>query len=343
MSEIKRALASIRRVRRVFPIEGADKIVGTQVDGWNCVTKVGEFKEGDLGVYFEIDSFLPATDSRYAFLEKQFLTFNGVKGARIRTIKLRGQIAQGLLLPISIFPEIANPQEGMDVTEILGITKWEPPISPQLAGQVRGNFPHFIKKTDEERIQNLIDEIKEHIAGRTFEMTIKLDGTSMTVYSHEEDNGVCGRNWNLKETEENSLWRVARKNKVLEALVSTGLQVALQGELIGEGIQDNNEKIVGHDFYLFNVWDIKNAQYMTPEQRKEVVKQLESMGAKVNEVPSLGFITFPEDVTVEDILAMADGKSLFAENREGLVFKRDDGQYSFKAISNWYLAKYSNR
>lgn len=342
-----RILASVRRVRDIQPIVGADFIVRTQVDGWQCVTKKGEFQVDDLGVYFEIDSFLSATDPRFSFLEKQFINWENQQGARIRTVKFKGQIAQGLMLPLSIFPEIENPTEGLDVTELLNVQKWEPPIPAQLAGEVVGLFPSFIKKTDEERIQNLIDVIPTEIAGQTFEESVKLDGTSMTVFHTIKDEqpygGVCGRNWELRETAENSLWRVARRNKMLESLASLGRSIALQGELIGEGIQENNEKIKGQEFYLFNIFDITTQTYLSPEERFAVVKQLNELGANIKTVPVNRTITFPTNITVEEILATADGKSLFGDNREGLVFKRLDGKFSFKAISNWYLAKHANR
>ena len=338
-----RVLASVRRVRDIFPIKGADFIVGAQIDGWKCITKKGEFDVGQLGVYFEIDSFLNANDTRYSFLEKQFIDWQGQKGARIRTIKMKNQIAQGLLLPLNIFPEIVNPVEGMDVTELLKVQKWEPPVPTQLTGEVEGAFPSFIKKTDEERIQNLIDVISTEIAGQNFEQTVKLDGTSMTVFNYNQKQGLCGRNWQLRETEGNSLWQVARKYDILEALKKLNMNIALQGELIGEGIQGNNENIKGLDFYLFKVWDIDNQCYMSPEKRQEIVKLLKDFGANVKTVPSLGFITFDKNVTVEDILALADGQSLFATNREGLVFNREDGLFSFKAISIWFLQKHSNR
>ncbi len=338
-----RVLASVRRVRDIQPIEGADLIVKTQVDGWQCVTKKGEFKVGDYGVYFEIDSFLDGQDPRYAFLSKQFINFEGNLGARIRTIKLKGQIAQGLMLPMSAFPEVLEYYEGMDLTQMLKVKKWEPVIPACLAGEVVGPMPEFIRKTDEERIQNLIDEIPTEIAGRRFEKTIKLDGTSMTVFKRDQRHGVCGRNWELRETANNTLWSVARRNQFLEALEGLGQNIALQGELMGEGIQENNEKIKGQEFYLFKIWMIDEQRYMSPDERQETVEKLIALGASLKLVPSLGFVEFSQDVTVRDILNMADGPSLFAPNREGLVLIREDGLFSCKAISDWYLAKHSNR
>lgn len=338
-----RQLASIRNVRDVRPIEGADVIVAIQVDGWQCVSKKGEFNKGDMGVYFEIDSFLPETDARYSFLSNKFTFCNGKKGARIRTIKLKGQLSQGLMLPVSLFPEIVNPEIGQDVTELLGIDKWEPNIPAQLAGEVTGPIRGMVSKSDQERIQNLIDVISDEIAGKTFEQSVKLDGSSMTVIFERGVGAVASRNWELRETEGNTLWKVARRNRFIEAMEKLGRNIALQGEIMGEGIQGNNEGIKGQEFYLYNIWDIDRQCYVSPQERTEIVNQLTQFGATIAHVPILDKITFSENVTVEDILAMADGKSLFAPNREGLVFKREDGKFSFKAISNWYLQKYADR
>jgi RNA ligase (TIGR02306 family) len=346
-----RKLASIRVANNIFPIEGADAIEAVRVDGWVCVAKKGEFQIGDKGVYFEIDSFLPETDGRFAFLAKQFITFQGQKGARLRTIRLRGQISQGLFLPLSLFPELAQANVGDDVTDALAIEKWEPPIPAQLAGDVYGKFPSWLIQSDQERVQNLLLELEEN-KGQVFERTIKLDGTSMTVFRNTNATdkfgevvgrtGVCSRNWDLKESEGNSLWRVARRDRLIEALDFLGRNLSLQGELIGEGIQGNPEKIKGLDFYVYNIQDIDNAVFLGPEERLEVIRVLNENGFAVKSVPVLDEIVL--DHTVEELLEMADGASLNpAEKREGLVYKRKDGQFSFKTISNWYLEKHKDR
>lgn len=340
-----RRLASIRRVSEIFPIVGADAIEAARVDGWTCVVKKGEFATGDLGVYYEIDSFLPAEDSRYSFLEKSFIEVDGKRGARLRTMRLRGQLSQGLLLPISSFPELTEAVEGDDVTEALGITKWEPPIPANLSGEIAGAFPSKIRKTDQERIQNLVDEIAVN-AGEEFEVTIKLDGTSMTVFRDatggEVDFGVCGRNWRLHETETNSLWKAAREDRFEEALGEIGRSLAFQGELLGEGIQGNNEKLKGQGFYVFDIFDIERGEYLAPRERMSIIEELRGKGFAIKHVPILDDLTLSH--TVEELLGMADGASLNPnEKREGLVFKRKDGGFSFKAISNWYLEKHGNR
>lgn len=336
-----RKLASIRKIKELFPIKGADVIEAARVDGWVCIVKKGEFQLGDLGVYFEIDSFLPGTDPRYSFLESKFITYEGNKGARLRTIRLKKQIGQGLILPLARFPELQDAKLGDDVTEILGIQKWEPYIPAQLAGQVKGNFPSFISKSEQERVQNLVEELEEH-RGEELEVSIKLDGASMTVYRNQTEeginHGVCGRNWELKETDTNSVWRVTRKDKMLEALDFLGRNLAFQGEIIGEGIASNPEKIKGQAFYLYNIFDIDRYSYVSPEERFEIIEKLKENGFNIKHVPVLPTIILHH--SVDELLMMAEGTSLNPQQqREGLVFKSKNSDFSFKAISNWYLEK----
>lgn len=336
-----RKLASIRKIKELFPIKGADVIEAARVDGWVCIVKKGEFQLGDLGVYFEIDSFLPGTDPRYSFLESKFITYEGNKGARLRTIRLKKQIGQGLILPLARFPELQDAKLGDDVTEILGIQKWEPYIPAQLAGQVKGNFPSFISKSEQERVQNLVEELEEH-RGEELEVSIKLDGASMTVYRNQTEeginHGVCGRNWELKETDTNSMWRVTRKDKMLEALDFLGRNLAFQGEIIGEGIASNPEKIKGQAFYLYNIFDIDRYIYVSPEERFEIIEKLKENGFNIKHVPVLPTIILHH--SVDELLMMAEGTSLNPQQqREGLVFKSKNSDFSFKAISNWYLEK----
>lgn len=327
-----RKLASIREVAEIHPIPGADQIEVAQIDGWKVVVKRGEFQPGDACVYHEIDSFLPVSLPQYQFLSARGLSDDGTGTlrARLRTIKLRGQISQGLALPVS---EFFGPDEvalGDDVTERLGITKWEPKIPACLAGKMRGNFPDFLRKTDQERLQNVPHLLAD---GEHWEVTIKLDGSSMTAYHRDGVLGVCSRNIDLEETDGNTFWKVAREHGLPDKLQSCG-NVAVQGELIGEGIQGNPENIKGHDFYVFDVFLIDEQRYATPDERYKLCADL-----NLKHVPiAHGRATLP--VSVEDALAIADGPSLNPQTRrEGLVYKRHCGTRSFKTISNHYLLR----
>jgi RNA ligase (TIGR02306 family) len=225
--------------------------------------------------------------------------------------------------------------EGDDVSELLNIQKWEAPIPAQLAGEVRGMFPGFIPKTDQERIQNLTAEFADWTERKLhWEVTEKLDGSSMTVYVFDEDEGVCSRNLNLRETEGNSLWTVARRNDLIGKIRSTGQNLAFQGELIGEGIQGNPYKIRAQEFYLFDVYDIDAGRYLRPAERQLLAKSLD-----IRQVPGLGIQSL--DCDVAQLLTFAEGKSVLRNEteREGLVFKHVTDPVSFKAISNKFLLK----
>jgi len=322
-----RKLATIRKILDIQPIEGADAIECAQVDGWKVVVKRGEFEIGQLATYFEIDSWIP--EHVAPFLCKDKREFNGVPGARLRTIKLRGQISQGLLLPAA-----NDAAEGDDVTEALGVQKYEAPIPAQLAGQVRGNFPLFVPKTDQERIQNLGFELEGWTTRDwIWEVTEKLDGSSMTAYLYQGEFGVCSRNLDLKEDENNSFWKAARANDLEEKLRHIGRNLALQGELIGEGIQKNPYALKGQQFYLFDIYDIDAGRYLNAIERQELTPDLQ-----VNHCPVLDRTSLT-DQSQASLLAMAEGKSALnaKTEREGLVFKCLNAEVSFKAISNKFL------
>lgn len=188
----ERALASVRRISSLQPIPGADLIELAIIDGWQCVVgkDVGH-KVGDLVIYMEIDAFLPATDARYESFRPRFIQWNGKEGLRVKTIRLRKQLSQGVVLPVREFPELKNPSEGQNVTELLKIEKWESAEEMGMngslkAGKAAGAFPTFIPKTNQERAQNSTAQL--HTAYDTeelFERTIKLHGSSMTVYKVE--------------------------------------------------------------------------------------------------------------------------------------------------------------
>ena len=297
--------------------------------------KKGEFTVGQLAVYLEIDSWVPTELASFLSKGKEPREFEGIKGERLRTVKLRGQLSQGLLLPLE--PTCANIDselfDGLDVSVPLNIVKWERPMNAQLAGMARGNFPSFIPKTDQERVQNLKKEIAS-ATGMQFEVTEKLEGSSMTVYLNEGVFGVCSRNLDLKETEGNAFWETARENDIEARMraVDENWSFAIQGELIGPGIQGNIYKLTKPEFYVFDVYNILTGTYLNPEARRALIARMD-----LNHVPVLN----PEytlDQTVDEILTSAEGQSFHAKTeREGIVFKQVDGGMTFKAISNKYL------
>jgi len=366
MNDITRKLATVRRIAEIRPIPGADRIVAYRVDGWWVVSQKDLYKVGDLTCYFEIDSFLPV-EERYEFLRKSGFksTKNLGDGFRLRTIKLKGQLSQGLILPLNEFPEIINAtnedgqlwtdflEEGEDLTELLHVQKYEKPIPSNLQGIARGNFPSFIPKTDQERYQNIRGWQLENFATSPFEITIKMDGSSMTVYKNDDDFGVCSRNMNLADDAENNFqkeggsenlfWKVTRRLGLKEALANFGMNIALQGELVGPGIQGNPYGIKEHDFYLFDIYDIDMKRYLSPFERIILTGILRGYGVELKTAPiHCAGVLFDKIMDADYIHELADNTVFQNENgktypAEGLVFKANDGQFSFKMISDKYL------
>jgi len=347
-----RKLATIQIIKDLQPIENADRIEVATVLGWHLVVKKGEFKVGDFCVYFEVDSFLPVR-SEFEFLAgggTKKMVVNGKEevGYRLKTVRLRGQISQGLALPLTILPEsyvdeLSNNGiefEGLDVSSVLDIHKYEPPIPANLSGEAKGLFPSFIPKTDEERLQG-VPQLLERYQDTKFYATEKIDGSSMTVYFKDGELNVCSRNLNLKENEGNTLWRVARELGLERVLKDTTL--ALQGEIYGEGIQNNKLKIKGQRFALFNIYDFKNGQYLN---HKEMIEF-----AKANNIETVPEVATDCSLlkTVDEMVAWATRTSLHNPNvqAEGLVFRPmvetqdpDLGRLSFKVINPEFLLKH---
>lgn len=330
-----RKLASVVKIVDIQPIPGADAIVVATVKGWKVVVKVNEYKVGDLAVYYEIDSFLPIRP-QFEFLRKSsYKRMGSSEGFRLKTIRLRGQISQGLLTPI---PEgISNPKEGDDLTEALDIVKYEPPIPAQLAGKIKGTFPSFIPKTDEIRIQNFESEVGFSPVGERAYVTEKLDGTSFTCYFNNGVFGVCGRNWELSETSDNSLWRMANVLQLKDKMTKHGKNIALQGELVGAGINGNLYGLSDHKLYFFTGYDIDKGRRMFFDELEWVL-----FGLQLQMVPVLekyGFVIPNENNIVDYMLRYAEGKSVLnmEVDREGVVVRGLEREFSFKAISNTYL------
>jgi RNA ligase (TIGR02306 family) len=343
-----RKLASIRKIIDISPIEKADLIELAQVDGWRVVVKKGEYKVGDLAVYLEVDSWVPHELAPFLSRGQEPREYNGIKGERLRTVRLRGQLSQGLLLPVNIgiggftwIRDINNEtvlvNEGDDVTDHLGIQKWEAPIPVQLTGQIRGNFPSIIPKTDQERAQNLVAEIAAaYNQDMYFEITEKIEGSSCTFYLDlENEFHVCSRNLDLKRDNNNSFWRAAIKNNVENRMLIANMEgYAIQGELVGPSIQGNIYGFSDVEFFVFDIYNAKKGRYLTPLERQETINQL-----GLNHVPILNWNVNLVTADIEYLLSMADGRSQLGKcpMREGLVFKAMNGGMTFKVISNSYL------
>ena len=338
-----RKLATIQIVEELRPIPDADRIELATIKGWNVIVKKGEFNVGDTCIYCEIDSVLPAREPFLFLQEKHF---------RIKSQKFRGCISQGICFPLTRDVLVgtedvtATPmlyKVGDDVTDIMGVTKYEPTIPANLAGQVKGNFPAFAVKTDEARVQSF-PEYLETYKDVPFYVTQKIDGSSITIYLLDGVLGVCSRNMELYETEGNAYWNAVRDLKVEEKLRENGItDIVLQGELHGPGIQKNKDALKKVTISFFNAYDPKTGRHYDYQEFVDVVAKL---GLNTVPVIATNFKLLP---TIAEMLAFAEGKSVLnpQAEREGLVFRpmvtmRDEfsgHRLSFKVISNKYLLK----
>ena len=326
-----RKLVSIETISDIQPIPNADNIVVATVKGWEVVVKKGEFTVGEKAVYFEIDSWIPKEVAPFLCNPSTAKTYLGIEGARLRTIKLRGQLSQGLLLPILSLVEKGYDLSNVDnLDEILNIRKYEHVITNTT--KAKGSFPSFIIKTDEERVQNLN---YQNYINKLYYCTEKLNGSSMTVFLRNDEFGVCSRNVNLKEEDGSKFWHVANLYNLREKLEKFGKNIALQGELIGEGIQKNPYQLNGNDFYVFTLFDIDNFKKAPYNVMKDLCCQ---MGLKTVPVLDLEF-RLPNER--KKLIEFADGKSVLNQKtiREGIVCRTLDNDISFKVISNKFLLK----
>lgn len=330
-----RTLASIQRITAIDPIPGADAIEVATVLGWKVVVKKGEFQPGDLAVYMEIDS-VPPDEPRYAFLwrDKEQRPNN----FRIRTVKLRGQISQGILFPLHDILWMGG-EEGEDVTDLLGVTKYEPPL-PAGSGDVEGQFFDGVPKTDEERVQSSTGQQHlESLHGRKYYITVKCDGASMTVAEHDGKVKVASRNYRLARTEGSPYWRAALKGpkpgmSLIHFVAVTGL--AVQGELVGPGVQGNKLGLDDVECLVFNIYDRNEGRYLPLQEMWELQRK---WGFKLVPFVEMGHLF---NYTQDQLLALAEGKYEGTSNeREGIVIRSNDDlpRVSFKAISNRFLLK----
>lgn len=339
----KRKLASIQYVHDVTPIEGADRIECIHVLGWQCVTNKGKFKVGDHCVYMEVDSFLPICEE-FEFLRNRCFKKSEIlgEGFRLKTQRFKGQISQGLVMPLEILPE-REYQLGEDVTDVLCIKKWEVEERVTNSGTVIGDFPNGIPKTDELRVQSfpeLIDEFK-NVTG--YYISTKMDGCSVTMYWKDGHFGICGRNYEYADDDKCAMWKYAHEHEVPERVTELNLSnIAIQGEFCGAGIQQNRLKLLKPEWYVFTIINLETHRRLSLKKMQEICELLNLKMVPVEEVKD----KFEYD-SIEALIERAKGKYPSGNDKEGIVIrplepvysKTIEGPLSMKVINNDYLLK----
>lgn len=247
-------LAEFAVISRVDPIVGADRIELATVQGWQSVIKKDSYKVGERVIFIPIDTVVQPAEWN------KFLQDKNKHDApiRIKTATLRGAISQGVIFPADLVDASTREE---DLPKLLGVSKYERPVPVHLAGEVAGDFPsHLVSKTDEDNLKSnteVLQELKEcaHVS-----VTLKMDGSSVT-YIKELDGKfrVCSRNLELKDTETNTMWCMARKYD-LEKIMRPG--TCIQAEVAGPGIQSNPAGLSEVQLFIFNYKDLSSKKYI---------------------------------------------------------------------------------
>ena len=345
---MSRKLASIQQIWKIEPIEGADRIELAFVLGWQCVVNKGQFKPMDPAVYFEIDSFLPILPE-YEFMRASSYKNTELmgEGFRLKTQKFRGQISQGLLLPVSTFSEIpADIEIGADVTEILNVRKWEIEERATTGGTVIGNLPRSIPHTDETRVQASPELIKE-FAGLKYYISTKMDGSSHSISIDENEFHAAGHNYEYKDDGSSVFFKLVNergyKDKLKAFAEKEGLnEFTVQGEFCAPGIQQNRLKLQRPEWYVFTV--MENGRRAGLDRMLEICKELEFTTVPIEEIDTDLPKKYP---TVDALLERADGNYPNGGKKEGIVIRPTEpifsstigAELSMKVVSNKYLLK----
>lgn len=347
-----RKLASVQRVWKIEPIEGADRIELAHVLGWQCVVNKGQFHEQDLGVYFEIDSFLPIRPE-FEFLRSSSYKNSDLlgEGFKLRTQRFKGQLSQGLLLPLSVLPDgyDYNYDVGNDVTAKLGVRKWEIEERATTGGNVIGTLPSDVPHTDETRVQAQPGLINE-FAGLEYYISTKMDGTSCSIAVDEDGFHVCGHNYEYKDDGSSSFYNFVNKQsnhvnkeKIINYAHENRLKsLVIQGEFCAPGIQKNPLRLVFPRWYVFTVMvdgvrvDLRTMQMMC-----------EDLGLTTVPIEEIDTDLPSKYPTVEALLQRADGQYPNGGKKEGIVIRPTKPVYSptigtnlsMKVVNNAYLLK----
>lgn len=342
-----RKLASVQEVADIVPIEGADRIERASVLGWQCVVEKGLFSPGDLGVYFEIDSFLPVR-KEFEFLRKgsyRKTDFMG-EGFRIRSMKFRGKLSQGLLLPVDVFEELdlLDLEPGTDVTELLGVREWAEPERVGSSGTIKGARPSWIPKTEEARIQSVPSVIQE-FNGRPYYITTKMDGSSHSIGVRDGEVHYASHNCELKDDGLSPFVEYCKKQgidvKAKECAVKFGCsELVIQGEWCGAGIQKNRLKLKAPAWFVFTV--VIDGRRTSLAGLEQVCAHVGCHMVPVEETGNLLGEMYP---SVDSLLRRAEGIGYNETPREGIVVRPMlsvhsellQGWLSFKVVSNSYL------
>lgn len=313
---------TIERIKSVCPIPGADRIETACLEGMDFQFVVGKglFSAGQQCLYFPVDSLLPAL-----VVEKLGLTgkLSGKDKNRIKTVRLRGQISQGVVADLNILPlMIENTPE--KITEFFGVTKYEAPEIICNSGKLLP-LPDGISVYDIESADRFVD-VAELLMDQEVAVTEKVEGTNFSVLARPDATIMVNQRTKtivpLDEGEEHTFWRVAKKDHLVEfataLAVSHNNQVVIYGELLGPSIQGNIYKLPSCKVLLF---DIKvGFEWLSFDEFHTAISKFFPNEERM--VPLLYKGKLRDFLNGSSVKTVSDGKSRLANiDREGIVIK----------------------
>lgn len=339
-----RNMVTVQTVSEISPILEADRIEVVRVLGWNVVVSKDTFSVGDKVAYFEIDSFLPESDPRFAAFQARgqnsLVTESGetILGHVLRTARMRGIFSQGLVMGLDelgfTLSEISELEEGSDISERVGVVKWDEPV-PETEGIIGEFHRTWMHKTGADRVQNLAaywSEILKH----EWEATVKVDGESHSLLNDGENVRIFGHNWELDSSKTHA-YTVAEKWGLVEA-IKRHPKMTIQFEYAGPGIHKNRQKLTEKRPFVFSV-SIEGKRLPRNEWPLEVLK------AATPVLPDM-VPTGALDEMIEKVSGLRGNITKDALD-EGVVFQNISenpplwlsSNLNFKIISNKYLVK----
>ena len=333
-------LATIQKIHSILPHPNKDveRLEIGKILEWPVVIPKGQFKNESLVVFIQIDSIVPFTNPYFAFMERQKY--------RVWSAKFKGSPSQGLVCPITILPYkvgdiiapaippkegtilFTNYKEGEDVTEILGITKYEKGLDATICGDAKGSFPtNLISITDEDNLLNYAEVLNE-LDGLECYITVKADGSSMTTFYNNGEVGVCSRR--LEQKEGTGFWKIADKYDLPNKLKARGQYLAIQAEACGGKIQGNPLGLTEPTMFVFNVKDLFTGKWYG---FKEIALICEDLSVPMVQLVQLPFVfdkaihtvAYLQDLANKVTYTTATGQ---IKKGEGIVLRTTVPKYS---------------
>ena len=319
-------IATVEIVRDVYPHSNADTLELVKVLNYQCVVKKDSYQIGEKIIFIQPDTVLPESEWSEIYRKDS--------SKRVRAKRLRGEWSFGIveklsLLPAGIFPD--NYEIGQDVSETLGIIKYEPPAPTDL--RIKRNLPFGIPKTDEDRYQNV--NLREYY-GKSIDITLKVDGQSASYYYKDGECGVLARTFQLKPEYSNNYTDHIQRYNIFEKLkqycTKYNVNLVLRGESYGAGIQKskkNRHSKLPNGWLCYSVYLIDEMRYTNPGEKHYFVNVCQEL-----DLPSVPIIEQNITLTPE-LIDYYDKLQKYQDNSfEGVVIKGEG--FSFKVINKWY-------